>query len=133
MTEYKDMQVTGVVFRKPNRNGRIYSPECFDTPEIRMKINEGKCFVTFPAADSFSADEPISLNEICGVVRSLSIDGEALKIDFTIIDDLPGAEIANRCLEAQAEVLPRGIGQVDSNGVVTDYSLVSFEIYRPQK
>ena len=133
------MKVTGklLVYDKVNLNGRIYTLEC--TESIVKQFGEitsgNKCMfgqLGYPSSDRFTdiSDKPSHK------IEELHIDENSKSLMGTIeILDTPEGKHLKRMIDMNIDtfnqlfvVRPRGIGNVNEEGIVENFQILSFDV-----
>ena len=114
----KELRVPICPIGKPTMNGRVYNKESFESC-IGDKI---PCYIgpVDMDKDNFA--------DICGTVTVDAVDEYAVYGTVDIIDTANGrivSELLNQP-DVAFTIVPNGYGNVDENGVVSNYNLHSF-------
>jgi len=105
-------------------NNTIYTEAiAYQIKEQIEKQNLG----TFIQDDIFTKAEPIKttidLKDVAFKMTNPTIKEDKLLVDIKILKDLPNGKILNDIIDIVV-FRPRGIGNVDENGIITDYKLI---------
>jgi len=101
----------------PNKNGRIYSEDLIKEAILNCDYLKNKrLFITRNAPQSVEVD----LADVVGVIDDLYIKDNNLIADVSFI-------VEDKNLEYY-DIRPNGIGNVDENGVVSNYEFISFSL-----
>lgn len=119
---------------KPDRMKRVYTKECAEAIIDYIENTPSGVFVE-PArtVDEFvnGAFMP-SIPASCGIVRSGEIKDDELFIDFETFNVTPHGRILEGLIGTLGEqcftIAPRGIGNVDENGIISPYTFLGFDL-----
>ena len=121
-----------IKFNKPNKNGRIYSSECFnlDDPVIKEKLNDRIFFGEFGFPED--SREEIDMSKVSHAIKKLYKTEDGLYADIEILETPKGKlleDIINK--GNQVSFRPRGSGDLihkeDGSLEVTNYTLYSID------
>lgn len=102
-----------------------YPVELFKTDKIKTLIENHSCFVTMGQPKT----NLIDLDKIIGIVKELKEDEEDLIVDFNVMDTEMGTLFQTMFNHnVKLALRPCGVGVVDLNNIVTDYTLNCFWI-----
>jgi len=106
-----------------NLNGRVYGDVARE--QIVGKINRSEVFVCRP--DSTSDSCVVNLRDVVGFVKDAEVDERGdVVAEVEMLDR--GNDVKALLKKGLAEVRCRGLGCVDSNGLVSNYELISADV-----
>lgn len=101
----------------PNRNGRIYTTELMESVLNDDSVKESlKCKTMLVSRNKFGDSEYVEMSDVCGVVTDIRIEDDCLVVNADVFDWVTFPHAIRLC----------GIGNVEENGVVSDYELNHF-------
>lgn len=127
------MHRKGIVFLEcdaPNQNGRIYPKKEIEKSLLRYqsKIKSGMAIGGF--ADDVIGSLPLDLGLVSHVVTHAEIVGDYLIGTIKIIEHNPkGAVLAAIINHPDVQFGPRGYGNIDANGVVSNFEFHSINVF----
>lgn len=103
-----------------------YPVELFKTDKIKTLVDNKRCFIILGEPSSSNL---IDVDKIVGVVNELKEDKEDLIVDFNVLKT-PMGTLFQTLFDNNAKIAlrPCGVGQVDLNNNVTEYTLNYFWI-----
>ncbi|AQW88641.1 capsid maturation protease [Serratia phage BF] len=128
--EYMEIYLSGIVLKlnEPNHNGRIYSQKevSKNISNLQTDILSGSLLSEI---DPLERTTTINLDNVGGLVARLEIVNDNLESTVQILPTVRGQQLI-RMLEGNGEVFlsSRGTGQIDSDGNVTNYELITVDI-----
>ena len=104
-----------------NANGRIYPRGALEKT-VAGEVRKGRTWVTL----GMPRGARLELDEIVGQAGNWSWDGDNLQAEIVLMSTPRGEEV-KALLEAKNEFdyRPAGIGEVDKDGVVTNFRFIS--------
>ena len=101
----------------PNKNGRIYSEDIIKQAISNCdNLKNKRLFITHKVPQSAE----VNLEDVVGLVDDLYIKDSNLVANVSYI-------IEDKMLEYY-NIRPNGVGNVDENGVVSNYKIISFSL-----
>lgn len=110
------MQTTLLTLNSPNLNGRVYSTEVVQEA-IRKYVESGKPMLI---QNGFTQRAEVDLELVCGAVENVNIDGDKLLGDVQLFPSMKHLDFLS--------VRPSFVGKLDKDGVVTEATLLSFNL-----
>lgn len=126
------MKFTGTFLSldKATANNRIYSKDVIKKAlsDIQKNVNDGRFMVERSVEFPFDNMSKVNLENVCGVVENLTIADDKLMGDVKLLK-LPDEDTMNRLYDGLESGLlsirPKGTGQLNENGEVSEYKLIS--------
>jgi hypothetical protein len=111
---------------KPNRNNRIYTKECMEKAidDVRKQIKEQRLLGELNP--DYDCAQTILVN-VSHVVKDLRIEGCDVVADIDILTTRRGLKLQELLKSHNVEFVTRGEGNVNKDGTITDFSLISVD------
>lgn len=120
---------TILVADQPNRNGRTYSRAAVQQMVDKARMLEG--FMLGEIYPDYTAtDFGVKVANASHILENLELQADGSLKGTVRVLNTPSGEVLRSLLEAGAQVdlRPRGVGNVDEHGNVTDYELISIDV-----
>ena len=129
-------KLSGLIFDKPNSNGRIYSKKLVEyaVSEVNEKIKKERFLVTVDGTE----DLHVSFDKVVGTVTEMKVLDDHVVCDVKFLPNDKARMIETLLSGAAHEkepsiiVSPVGTGYVDENGTVSEYSMKSISFVAPK-
>lgn len=111
----------------PTKNGRRYSREVLEL--MVLKINDPERPL-FGELGNPAEGQSINLDKVSHVVKNAHIDNDGWLVCTLEVLNTPDGAVLNRLRDEEPECggfRPRGIGNVDKDGNVRDYQMVTID------
>lgn len=124
-----EVQAKFLTLDKPNANGRIYPRAVGEAI-----IEQAKEKIVFGVLGSTDLNEyqnsevshlDVSLGNASHTITDLRIEGDHLIGKIHLLETVSGRALA--MVLSEMDFRPRGMGTIDENGVVSDYTLISID------
>jgi len=116
-------KVTKIPLGVKNKNGRIYSGECFS--EISNRVKEETIFGELDHPSSFE----ISMARVSHVIDKIEIEDNFVNVHATILKTDLGRKLSKSLLN-ELVLSPRGSGIILEDGNLSNYKLYTFDLVK---
>ena len=115
---------------KPNRNNRIYTKACIEKAisDTKKLVEERRFMGELHETTSYH-DTTVNLMRASHLVTELRLEESRFVADVQILKTPMGIVLQRLVDSDQVYFVPRGIGKLEENGTVTDYTLISIDAY----
>ena len=134
--EKKEINLTGNLlhFNQKNLNGRIYTKETAESivGQVNNIVEEGGCVfgeLGYPEDGNFEVDFTKVSHEVIEI--KINEGNQAIEGTLRILDTQAGRRVREMLKEScpiGISCRPRGFGEVNEKGEITDFKLVSFDL-----
>jgi hypothetical protein len=122
MTKTFTIETVGV----PNGNNRIYTKECIEKAiSDARELIESKRFLG--ELQYVTHSSVVDLRNVSHLVEDLRLEGNELKADIQPLNLAKGIALQSMIEENRVKFVMRGLGTIDKNNVVQDYTLLSID------
>ena len=123
-----EIQIKSIQLDKPTNNGYVYDKEMFEKQLDKFNKNQIENY-----RQIYPRNTPVcSLGEISHKVKNAFVDEDNTVVTNIQILDTPKGKMPKQMIEnnCNVSIVPVGIGNINEDGVITDYELFGFDVIK---
>ena len=123
-----EIQIKSIQLDKPTNNGYVYDKEMFEKQLDKFNKNQIENY-----RQIYPRNTPVcSLGEISHKVKNAFVDEDNTVVTNIQILDTPKGQMPKQMIEnnCNVSIVPVGIGNINEDGVITDYELFGFDVIK---